>query len=351
MKPQDIYTVMDLARRARQNHRKFNPLFVGPPGIGKSEIVQDWCKSNGLPFIDIRSAYLEAPDVIGYPAVEKVGDRQVTVHNVPEFWPADGEGVIFLDEINRGTTSMMNTFMQLLTDRKVHKYCLPDGWIIVGAVNPENEHNDVNTMDTALKDRFAIFDISYDKKTFIKFMETNNWDVNVRMFVESNTWSYSKPEDIGDVAGTKYNSPRTLALLNSALVSQVPKDLELDIYESILGKNMGRTFFQFMNDEQPVLYKDIVKNPKAAFNKLKKFSDPSNYKAGHISLTMKDIVENSDIKDELLAQVLLNIPADNGPSLIQDLEYKLKQPAGTILDRMVKEYPEVKKYFREVLNK
>ena len=350
MKQTDIYAIMDLARRARQNHRKFNPLFVGPPGIGKSEIIQDWCKINNLPFIDLRAAYLEAPDLIGFPSVEKSGDRQITVHNVPEFWPVDGEGVLLLEEPNRGTTSVMNTFMQLLTDRKVHKYCLPDGWIICGAINPENEHNDVNVMDTALKDRFEIFEVNYDKKTFINFMQLNDWDKNIQMFIESNTWTYSKPEDIGEAIGNKYISPRTFSKLNAALLSQVPKEMELDIYESVLGKNVGRAFFQFMNDEQPVLYKDIVKNPKSAFNKLKKFSDPKDYKAGHISLTMKDVVENHDIKnDDLLAQILLNIPADNGPALISELEYKQKDP--TLLDRMVKNYPEIKRYFRDILNK
>lgn len=349
MKQSQIYTIMDLARRARQNHRKFNPLFVGPPGIGKSEIIQDWCKINNLPFIDLRAAYMEAPDLIGFPSVETVDGRQITVHNVPEFWPTEGEGVLLLEEPNRGTTSVMNTMMQLLTDRKVHKYCLPPGWIIAGAINPENEHNDVNTMDTALKDRFEIFEVNYDKKVFLQFMKQNDWDNNIIMFIESNMWTYSKPEDVGEGIGNKYISSRTFSKLNAALKSEVPKDMELDIYEAVLGKNVGRAFFQFMNDEQPVLYKDIIKNPKQAFAKLAKFSDPADYKAGHISLTIKDIVDNHDISDDVLKDVLLHIPADNGPALISELEYKRKDK--TLLDRMVKNYPEIKKYFRDVLNK
>jgi hypothetical protein len=351
MKQSQIYTVMDLARRARQNHRKFNPLFVGPPGIGKSEIIQDWCKRNNLPFIDLRAAYLESPDLIGFPSVENVDGRQITIHNVPEFWPhdPDWEGVILLEEINRGTTSVMNTFMQMLTDGKIHKMVLPKKAILVGVINPENEHNDVNTMDTALKDRFAIFEVNYDKKAYVEFMKLNDYDPNVVMFIESNMWTFSKPEDVGEGVGNKYLSPRTFSMLNVALISQIPKEMELDIYESILGKNVGRAFFQFMNDEQPVLYKDIIKNPKQAFAKLAKFSDPADYKAGHISLTIKDIVDNHDISDDFLKDVLLHIPADNGPALISELEYKRKDK--TLLDRMTKNYPEIKKYFRDVLNK
>jgi len=354
MKPGNIKDVMDLAKRARERGHRFNPCFVSPPGVGKSEIVQQWCKENGYDFIDIRLAYKEAPDMIGFPQPREVTDkngtvRQVCLYFTPEIWPTEGKGVIFLDEINRGTTSVMNTCMQLLTDRKIEKYSLPEGWIIAAAINPENEHNDVNTMDTALKDRLEIFEVNYDKKTFVSFMKDSSWDKNIVMFVESNMWSYSKPEDVGETAGNKYLSPRTLSKLNAALKSDIPKDMELDFYEGILGKNVGRAFFQFMNDEQPVLYKDIVKNPAKAFEKLKRFSDPAKYMAGHISLTIKDIVENHDIDDELLVKVILNIPADSGPSLVSELEFKRKDP--TLLDRLLKNYPAVKKYFKDVLNK
>ena len=144
MRPGLIFNIMNIARKAREMNNNYNPLFSGAPGLGKSEIVQAWCKQAGIPFIDLRAAYLEAPDVIGYPTVAMRNGKSITVHNTPEFWPEAGEGVIFLDEVNRGNQSVMNTFMQLLTDRKVHNYTLPPGLIIASCINPENEQNDVN---------------------------------------------------------------------------------------------------------------------------------------------------------------------------------------------------------------
>ena len=88
MKPSQIFDVLNLARKARQQGKKFNPLFVGAQGIGKSEIIQQWCKTNDLPFIDIRAAYLEAPDVIGFPQIKEVDGRARTVHVLPDFWPS-----------------------------------------------------------------------------------------------------------------------------------------------------------------------------------------------------------------------------------------------------------------------
>lgn len=356
MRPSQIFDVLNLARRAKQKGKVLNPVFVSAPGLGKTEIIQQWCIANKLPFIIFTSALYEAPDVKGFPIVkiDPVTGRQQQTTAIPDYWPMDGEGVVILEEINRGTTSIMNCLMSLTDKRRgFDGYKLPEGWIVCGAINHESELYDVNTMDTALKDRLELFEIGYDKREFQSFMKVNNWHNDIQMLVESNVWSYTKPEDMGEISGNKYIAPRTLSKMNAVLISEDPKgtDMELPIYESVLGKNVGRAFFQFRNDEQPVLYKDICKNPDKAFKKLKQFSDPANYKAGHISLTVKDIVENHDINDGLLVKVLLNIPADIGPSLVSELEFKRKITGGQFMRKLTNDYPEVKKYLREVLNK
>lgn len=351
MQPSKIFDIMDLARRVRKQDKVFNPLFVGPAGVGKSSVVQQWCKKNNLPFIDLRAAYLEAPDIIGYPSVENIKGLQRTVHNLPEFWPTEGEGVLLLEEPNRGTTAIMNTFMQLLTDRAIHKYTLPKGWIIVGAINPENEHYDVNTMDTALKNRFQIFDVDYDRKTFIDYMKKSGWDKSITMFVESNTWTFVRPEEMGNSPGAKYISPRTLEQLNNAVVAGIDKDDEFLVYESILGKNYGKAFYAFRNNERPVLFDELVNDKKKAIARLKKFSDPNAYKNSLIAITISDIVDNKDkVKDDLLAEVLLTLPADAGPTLIRDLEFSRKVPPLSLTKKIFKDFPEVKKHLQNYLN-
>ena len=42
MKPSDIMDIMDLAYRANEQGNILNPLFIGPPGVGKSHIIQQW---------------------------------------------------------------------------------------------------------------------------------------------------------------------------------------------------------------------------------------------------------------------------------------------------------------------
>lgn len=354
MKPSKIYTVMDLAREAVKRGHRYNPLFAGPPGLGKSEIVQAWCKENGYDFVDLRAAYLEAPDLIGFPSIELVNGKRVTCHNTPEFWPQDPEwkGVILLDEVNRGTTSVMNTMMQLLTDRKVHNYVLPKGAIIVGCINPEDSNNDVNAMDSALKDRFQTFDVGYDKKDFVKFTKERNWDKSIPQFIESGAWTFTNPENMGNVVGSKYVSPRTWskvnAVLDSAQIINLSKDDEILFLTTELGRNVGRDFYNFRHDEAPVLYGDLVTSKKAALKKLAVYSDVKNLKNGMLAITIQDIVENKEITDELLVEVLQVIPVDLGTTLIKDLEYAKNDK--TILQRLCKDHPEIKALFKSVLN-
>jgi hypothetical protein len=239
-----------------------------------------------------------------------------------------------------------------LTDKRrgFDGYKLPEGWIVAGCINPESEHYDTNTIDAALKDRLEFFEITYDKKEFVEFMKKMNWDQRLVMFVESGTWNYIKPEDVGSIVGAKYIAPRTLSKMEAALKAEVSKDMELDIFESILGKNVGQSFFQFVNDEQPILYKDIIENTKKALSKLKTFSNPENYKAGHVALTIRDIVEKNEIDDFLLSEVCLGLPADQSIDLLNQLSYKRKE-GDKLFERICKNYPEVKKYLKHVLVK
>jgi hypothetical protein len=349
MKPSQIHEVLDLANKATTQGKIFNVLFSGDAGLGKSSIIQQWCNKHNLPFIDLRGAYLEAPDVIGFPEVTLKDGRQVTTHNLPEFWPTKGAGVLLIEEPNRATTAVLNTFMQLLTDKKIHMYTFPQNWMIVGAINPENEHYDVNTMDTALKNRFVIFDVEYDKHSFISYMKDRQWDKFIIHFIESNAWTYIKPEHIANTPGTKFISPRTWEQVNTALSSEVHKELQYDVFISILGKNIGKLFFSWLNDEKPVLYVDLKDNPNDALRRLKEFSNPENYKNSQISITISDIIENVEITDELLASIILVLPADQGPVLIKELEYVRKDMQ--LLNRLCKDYPAVKKYLKDTLNK
>lgn len=323
MKPSKIKEVMDLTYAAVMAGERFIPLFVSPPGIGKSEIVQQWCKENNLPMLDVRLAYLDAPDLIGYPIVREVNGRQRMSHATPDMWPDEGPVVVFLDEPNRGATAVMNAVMQMLTDKKIHQYTFPENTIFVAAINPEDEHHDVNHMDSALRNRFTVYDVDYNKKDFIAFMKAAKWHKDVINFVESGAFEYKRPEDVGQTAGNIYVSPRSFSKANAALQSgfNMTKELERETWKAVLGTNMGNAFYEFRNEETPVTYSDLVNDLPKALAKLEKYADPKNNKNGHLSITCSELVENAEmVTNDLLTQVCLVLPADLFPNLIIRIE-------------------------------
>jgi len=325
MNPIDILKLLDLAKVARSQKRTFNPLFAGDAGIGKSEICQAWVKKQqetdpDFGFIDLRLAYMEGPDFVGLPDKVTVNGVPTTVYFLPEFLPAEGtRGLFLLEEPNRGNTSVTNCLMQLLTDRRIGKKKIPDGWIIAGAINPDNSNYDVNTMDTALRDRFVPYNVEYDFKTFVSFMKERNWHPSIISFVESGAFTYKRPDEIGE--NGKYVSPRTFSALNSAELAglETSQDLHFETSKAILGNAVGREYYKYRFEQTPVLVNDLLENEKAALKKLKGYCG-SDYKGDMVLATRNSVVEHypEKVDDKLLIKVAKIIPKDQAVGMLRE---------------------------------
>jgi len=366
MKPSHILKVLDVAKKARAIGQVFNPMFTGDAGLGKSQIVQQWVKEQqktnpNFGFVDLRIAYMEAPDLIGLPETEMGKDGIVrSKHRLPEFFPTDpdSEGLLFLEEPNRGTTGVLNCLMQILTDRKIHNYELPKGWIIAAAVNPDSSEYDVNTMDAALKDRFESFEVEYDAMTFMDFMDKAQWDDKVQRFISSGIWVYKTPGNLGKDA--QYISPRTWSKVNAVEKAGVHENRQLHRLTvlSILGKDIGNEYHKYCYDQAPVTAEDILKNQKDAFKKLKEQSDTNTYKGDMIAATVESIVKNyggdaknckpNQISEDVMAEVAKIIPADHAVNLIKECGFKSsKGQISSFFQEFVKRHPELVKVLKD----
>ena len=365
MKPSHIPVIMDTALAARKIGQPFVPLFSGDAGLGKSQLVQQWVKKQRekdpkFGFLDLRIAYMEAPDLIGFPETETDSNGKVrTQHRLPGFWPTEGNGLLLLEEPNRGTTGVMNCLMQLLTDRQIHDYIMPEGWIIAACVNPDSSNYDVNTMDAALRDRFETFEVEYDPITFIDYVEASDWHSNVQMFLKSGIWVYKTPEELGSKE-SKYISPRTWSKMNAAEMAEVQKSRSLHriVSNSILGKDIGNEYHKFCFDQAPVTAQDILKDKKAAFERLKLQSDVATYQGDMISATIESIekyyggakkdCKDNQIDEETMAEVARIIPSDHAINLIKTCGHK--QSKGQITEffaGFAKRHPDLIKILKD----
>lgn len=345
MKPSHIPQVLDLARKVRKTGGIFNPLFVAPPGVGKSFYCQKWAKDNGVQFIDFRGALAEAPDLNGFPYQED-GSMKFAL---PSWLPKEGtEGLLLLDEVNRASNSVMNALMQLLTDRKIGTdYILPDGWIIAACINPDSSSYSVNSMDSAFYNRFDEYIIKYDHKDFVEYIEGAKWHGNVVAFIKSGIWLYNDPDALAPNA--KYVSPRTWSKINVAEQADLiaNSSLHLETSNGVLGDNIGMQYHKFTFEITPVLVKDIVENEKQSFDKLKRYSEATNYRGDLIGVTVDSIVSDAKDKKTLgeaqLIAVAKIIPADQTVNLLQGLIMAGSVPS--LID-LTSKYPELKEHLR-----
>lgn len=134
----------------------------GPPGIGKSSIVADVARQNELQLVDLRLSQLAPTDLRGLPVAENGLSRWFP----PEFLPTGGQGILFLDEINMAPPTMQGIAQQLILDRKVGSYQVPDGWFIWAAGNRKSDRAAVFEMPSALANRFIHLDLAPDLDSF-----------------------------------------------------------------------------------------------------------------------------------------------------------------------------------------
>jgi len=130
------------------------PVFIhGSPGIGKSYIVNDIAKKNGLEIIDVRLSQLDAVDLRGIPTIT----NNQTVWMPPVFLPTDenSKGILFLDELNSAPLSVQAAIYQLVLDRKIGEYTMPKNWAIVCAGNKIDDKGIVFKLPSPLINRMV----------------------------------------------------------------------------------------------------------------------------------------------------------------------------------------------------
>jgi MoxR-like ATPase len=153
MNPADLTTFLGTLVR---NGVKLSTMIWGPPGIGKSSIVAQVAAAYNLPCIDLRLSQLAPTDLRGLPVAKEGRSHWYP----PEFLPEDGAGILFLDEINMAPPTMQGMAQQLILDRKVGSYTVPEGWFIWAAGNREEDRAAVFDMPAPLANRFLHVEVT-----------------------------------------------------------------------------------------------------------------------------------------------------------------------------------------------
>jgi MoxR-like ATPase len=135
-----------------KNRLMFSTMIWGAPGIGKSSIVAQTAEAHKMQMIDLRLSQLAPTDLRGLPVADH--EHGVSRWYPPEFLPREGRGILFLDELNLAPPAMQGMAQQLILDRRVGNYVVPERWFVWAAGNRKEDRAAVFDMPAPLANRF-----------------------------------------------------------------------------------------------------------------------------------------------------------------------------------------------------
>lgn len=119
---------------------------ISEAGEGKSQGIHQLAKRYGKRVVDIRTSQFSLMGAGVPQRADETGHFKIAV---PQFLPKPGEGAILLfDEINQGQPHALAMFFQMLEDRCMFDYELPDDCIIVSLMNPSTAGYSVTKLET-----------------------------------------------------------------------------------------------------------------------------------------------------------------------------------------------------------
>lgn len=138
------------------------PIFgLGKGGIGKTESIAELAKRLKIGYVDIRLLLYAETDLKGIPYPS--ADHMSTIwlqNNILPTVEKDGQyGILVLDEITSVSRSVRTAAYQLLNERKLGEYKVPDGWMIVCLGNGEEDGGDFQGMEGNFVNRCSVFNV------------------------------------------------------------------------------------------------------------------------------------------------------------------------------------------------
>ena len=232
--------------RAFKNKR---PLFLwGPPGIGKSEVVASIAEElNGSPdaMIDLRLGQMEPTDIRGIPFFNKNSEKMDWAPPIDlpdeEFAKQFKTVVLFLDEMNSAAPAVQAAGYQLILNRRIGKYKLPDNVVIVAAGNRDSDKGVTYRMPSPLANRFVHLEIRPD------FEAWQQWAVNNKVHKDVVGYLSFAKQDMFDFdpksASRAFATPRSWSFVSQFLYDDDASDAELvDLITGTIGEGLAVKF-------------------------------------------------------------------------------------------------------------
>lgn len=212
------------------------PVMVwGPPGVGKSDSVWQLGAELNRPVIDIRLALWDPTDLKGIPYLDSASGEMKW--SPPSELPklATSNHIIFLDEFPSATPTTQAAAYQLILNRRIGEYQLPDGVDIIAAGNRESDRGISFKMPKPLANRFIHLEVKPDFDAFLDWAVGNKLDTSVIGYL---SWAKQDLFDFNPSSSSNaFATPRSWAFVAQLL--QEEGNVDSEVMQALIGGTIG----------------------------------------------------------------------------------------------------------------
>ena len=254
-------THADLKEVVKTAYEKRIALFIwGTMGIGKSSVIKQVADELNVNFIDVRISQLEPSDLRGLPSVCNGETKWLPPNWLPK---GDTKGILFFDELNLAVPSIQASCYQLILDRKLGDYTLPQGWVILSAGNRIEDKANTFEMPSPLANRFIHTELA------VPSVEAwGNWAFSHEIDTRILAFLNFKPSRLfgfdSKLKDKAFATPRTWEFC-STLIKGLDYDKDKDLMDTLIASSVGEgtaiEMTAFLKLARKVNAEDLLKNP------------------------------------------------------------------------------------------
>lgn len=278
-------------------------LLMGPPGIGKTQIMEQIASECGIGLVSYTITHHTRQSAVGLPMI-KTEEFDGKEYSVTEYTMSEiisgvykavkeqghREGILFIDEINCVSETLIPTMLQFLQCKTFGNQKVPEGWIIVAAGNPPEFNRSVREFDMVTYDRLRVINIDADLEVWREYAGERYIHNAIFSYLDIRPQNFYRVE--ADVEGLKFVTARGWEDLSSLMY--VYEELGISINAGVVG--------EFLHNE------DIAEDFAAYYDLYNKYRDDygiNNILAGNATSDIYRRMINADYDERLTVVNLL----------------------------------------------
>lgn len=315
-------------------------LLMGPPGIGKTAIMEQIAKECGIGLVSYTITHHTRQSAIGLPFIEKKEydgrEYSITEYTMSEIIASvydkmeisgHKEGILFIDEINCVSETLAPTMLQFLQCKMFGNHKVPEGWMIVAAGNPPEYNKSVRDFDIVTLDRVKKINVEEDYTIWKEYAYEKNIHSSILAYLEARKEDFYRIETTVDgkefVTARGWEDLSEIMYLYEELGYEITEDV---VIQYVQHKRIAKDFANYL--DLYYKYQNIYKVDEILAGKIQKSALESLQKAqfdekiGMISLLLTrlaaDIREalDQDLYTNELFRVLKEVQVENDAAIV-----------------------------------